>query len=472
VRRLRWLQSTRRRLVASILTALLVVLAVTGYIAIDVVRARLIDRVDRDLQSTADSITAFSTPEQIRELAQRPLPGTSNQATMVVDAGGVTVALIPAGTATHPLPPPDLSNFGAPDLAARASDPFSRHAQRGSVTYRVLVARFGDNGDLLVVAAPLTDQSATIRQLATIQAIATAAAILVIGSLVWLFSRAAIKPIDDMITVATAIGGGDLAARVDTPSTSVEVRRLAEALNAMSNHLEAAFTAQGASEAQLRRFAADASHELRTPLTTIQGWVDLYASGGADSPEMVSKAMDRISREAQRMTALVEDLLLLARLDQQNPLAQTPVDLRVVVDESVADFRAIEPNRAITAHLPAEAVIVSGDDARLRQVVANLLTNIRVHTSPETPAHVRLGAAAGHAELVISDEGPGLSDVDATHAFDRFYRSEESRARNSGGTGLGLAIVRSIIEAHGGTISLASAPGGGATFTILLPIVP
>jgi len=467
----RRLPSTRRRLVASILAALLVVLTVAGTFAVIVVRDRLIARVDRDLESTAASIRAFTTPEQLRTLGQRPNPGANSQATMILDATGATVLLIPAGTPTRPTPPPDLANFSVADLVARAGEPFARHAAQGSsVTYRVLVSKFGNNGDVLVLAAPITDQQETIRQLATIQLVAAVAALVVIGSLVWLFSRVGIKPIEDMIGVATAIGGGDLGARIGPDANSTEVARLAEALNAMLNQLQAAFAGKEASEARLRRFAADASHELRTPLTTIQGWADLYASGGANSPEMLSKAMDRIGRETQRMSALVEDLLLLARLDQQRPLDHAPLDLRAVVADCVEDLRTIQPGRPVTFELPPEPVVVHGDEARLRQVVANLLTNIRVHTDPDVAAHITLCIDGAGAKLVIADDGPGLTEQDATRAFDRFYRSEDSRARSSGGTGLGLAIVHSVVEAHDGTITLASAPGEGVSFTIWLPV--
>ena len=467
----RRLRSTRGRLVASIMAALLVVLTIAGTAAVIVVRDRLIGRVDHDLESTSSSIVAFTTPSELAALGQRPNPGASTQATIVLDATGSTLVRIPAGTSSHPVPPPDLSNYSVADLVARAGTPFTRHAVGSSITYRVLATRFGD-GDVLLVAAPITDQQETIHQLVTIQLVAAVAALLVIGSLVWLATRVTIKPIEDMIGVASAIGGGDLGARIDTDATSTEVTRLAEALNAMLNQLEDAFAAKDASESRLRRFAADASHELRTPLTTIQGWADLYASGGADSAEMVSKAMDRIGRETQRMSRLVEDLLLLARLDQERPLDRAPVDLRAVVADSVEDLRTNEPLRPITVELPSHAIIVAGDEARLRQVVANLLTNIRVHTNPDVAAHVTLEVDDARTRLVISDEGPGLSEEDAARAFDRFYRSEGSRARSSGGTGLGLAIVQSLIEAHGGTITLTSAPGRGVALTIRLPVEP
>jgi two-component system OmpR family sensor kinase len=468
----RRLPSTRRRLVASILAALLVVFTVTGYVAVVVVRDRLTERVDRDLQDSARSVQAFITPEQLAALTRSPNPGGSNHFTMVLNGAGGTVALIPAGTPTHPIPSPDLANFRVADLAARAGKPFSRGATRGSVTYRVLVSKFGDHGDLLVVAEPVTDQQETLRQLANILLVAAVAALVVIGSMVWFFSRVAIKPIDDMIDVASAIGGGDLGARIDTDPNSAEVFRLSAALNAMLSRLQDAFAAKEESEARLRRFAADASHELRTPLTTIQGWADLYASGGTDSPEMVAKAMDRISRETQRMSILVEDLLLLARLDQHRPLDRQPLDLRAVVEDSVNDFQAVQPGRPLTVELPATPSVVNGDEARLRQVVANLLTNIRMHTDPDVPAHITLRLAGDRAQLVIADEGPGLAEPDTAHAFDPFYRSEDSRARSSGGTGLGLAIARSVVEAHGGEITLASTPGKGAALTIWLPLEP
>jgi two-component system OmpR family sensor kinase len=172
------------------------------------------------------------------------------------------------------------------------------------------------------------------------------------------------------------------------------------------------------------------------------------------------------------MSILVEDLLLLARLDQHRPLDRQPLDLRAVVEDSVNDFQAVQPGRPLTVELPATPSVVNGDEARLRQVVANLLTNIRMHTDPDVPAHITLRLAGDRAQLVIADEGPGLAEPDTAHAFDPFYRSEDSRARSSGGTGLGLAIARSVVEAHGGEITLASTPGKGAALTIWLPLEP
>ena len=389
---------------------------------------------------------------------------------MVVDATGATLLLIPAGTPTHPIPPPDLANFSVADLAARAGQPFSRHATQGSsVTYRVLVSKFGDNGDMLVLAAPITDQQETLRQLATIQLVAAVAALIVIGTLVWLFSRVAIKPIEDMIGVATAIGEGDLGARIDADSHGTEVARLASALNAMLNQLEVAFAAKDASEARLRRFAADASHELRTPLTTIQGWADLYASGGANSAEMISKAMDRISGETQRMAALVEDLSSspasissvpsTANPSTSEPSSLTPSRTSEPSNPNARSRSTCHPGRSSSAATRPgydRSSPICSPISACTPIPSCLPTSPWASTMP-TPT------------LVIADDGHGLTEQDAAHAFDRFYRSEDSRARTAGGTGLGLAIVQSVIEAHGGEITLASAPGEGAVFTIRLP---
>jgi two-component system OmpR family sensor kinase len=218
----------------------------------------------------------------------------------------------------------------------------------------------------------------------------------------------------------------------------------------------------------MRRFVADASHELRTPLTSIRGYAELHRQGAA-SPEEVARGMVRIEREAQHMATLVEDLLLLARLDQGRALADDPVDLTRIVEETVADARTAEPQRSIIVELPDDPAIVRGDRLRLRQVLGNLLANIRDHTEPGTNATVSLADSDGTATLTVADDGPGMSPDEAAHAFERFWQAEPTATHPRPGTGLGLAIVAELVAAHGGTITLDTSPGAGTSFTIALP---
>jgi two-component system OmpR family sensor kinase len=274
-----------------------------------------------------------------------------------------------------------------------------------------------------------------------------------------------------MIDAAERIANGQLAARTSAPNPASEVGHLSAALNTMLDRLEQAMAAKTASEDRMRRFVADASHELRTPLTSIRGYAELHRQG-ATSPTEVARGMERIEREAQRMAALVEDLLLLARLDQARVVADDRVDLARVVQEAAADARAADPQRAILVELPTEAAIVRGDRLRLRRVLDNLLVNIRDHTQPDTIATVRLASSDAAATLTVADDGPGMRPDEAAHAFERFWQAEPTTAHPRRGTGLGLAIVADLIAAHGGTITLDTAPGAGASFTITLPTAP
>jgi two-component system, OmpR family, sensor kinase len=232
--------------------------------------------------------------------------------------------------------------------------------------------------------------------------------------------------------------------------------------------IESAFAARAASEGRLRRFVGDASHELRTPLTSIRGYAELFRRGAADRPEDLAKAMRRIEEEANRMGSLVDDMLLLARLDQGRPLERQPVDLTRITRDAVDDARAVAPDRPIDFSSNG-AVFVPGDEARLRQVLGNLLQNANRHTPADTPVHVRVINTDDEAIIEVADEGPGMPTEDAGRVFERFWRSDPSRTRTSGGAGLGLAIVAAIANAHGGRAEVQSAPGTGSTFRVHLP---
>jgi two-component system OmpR family sensor kinase len=292
--------------------------------------------------------------------------------------------------------------------------------------------------------------------------------LLVVVLVVWFTIRRGLRPIDDMIATAGLIASGDLSHRVEHEDEVTEVGRLGRALNAMLARIETSFAAKEASERRLRQFVADASHELRTPLTSIRGYAELYRSGAAASPAALERVMARIESEGARMGKLVEDLLLLARLDQGRPLQREPVDLVELVEDAVQDARVVDPGRPIALAHPADARVL-GDADRLRQVVDNLLANARVHTEPGTAVHVAIAAQAGEVTLAVADEGPGIEPEAARRVFDRFYRVDTSRSRARGGSGLGLAIVASTIEAHGGRVALDSTPGRGTTVTVTLP---
>jgi two-component system OmpR family sensor kinase len=295
----------------------------------------------------------------------------------------------------------------------------------------------------------------------------------------WLIGRA-LEPLDQMASTANDItAGGDLTARMAEAGGETEVGRLGAAINTMLDRIQQAFGARLNSERKVREFAADASHELRTPLTTIRGYAELYRQG-ALGPDQLPGAMRRIEQEAQRMSTLVAELLELARLDRTSSLDLTETDLATIVRDAVADAMAVEPERPISAQAPPRLLAVV-DERRIRQVLANLLGNVRAHTPPGTPAVVRMYAQGGGAMIEVSDQGPGMSEHDAAQAFDRFHRGDgalaSARPAPPGGHdgtevasyGLGLSIVHAIATAHGGHADLSSAPGTGTTVRLWIP---
>ncbi len=329
-------------------------------------------------------------------------------------------------------------------------------------------SRVTADGGVLVVALSMKDADQTLHRLLSVELAVAAVVLLALAMLAWWVIKLGLRPLAQMQATAGAIAAGDLSRRVDVPDESTEVGQLGIALNQMLAQIEQAFDERAASEARLRRFVGDASHELRTPLTSIRGYAELFRRGAAERPGDLAKAMRRIEEEADRMGVLVDDLLLLARLDQGRPLERAPVDLTRIAADAVDDARTVAPGRSIT-FAPTGAVVVPGDQARLRQVMANLLQNAVRHTPPDTPVYVGVTGNDTDAVVEVRDEGPGMATDDANRVFERFWRSDASRTRASGGTGLGLAIVAAIAEAHGGSASVVTAPGEGATFRVQLP---
>ncbi|MFD0683705.1 sensor histidine kinase [Actinomadura fibrosa] len=439
------------RLLAGLLAVTLAGLAIMGSVSALVLHGYLMHRVDGQLQATRDRAVA--------RLVRPGLPGEG-----VAPAQFVVLAVTAQGqvrvlSGDEPAPDravADVRRLGPAELAAKAGGgPFSLAGMRA-------VARPWRNG-VVVVATPLDEIRAAVRNLVLTE-VATAAALLAVLLLLgrWLIHRG-LRPLDRMAATAHAItAGGDLRARMPDPGRRTETARLAAAINVMLERIEQAFWATSRSEARVREFAADASHELRTPLTTIQGYAELYRHG-ALSPDGLPDAMRRIEDEARRMNSLVTDLLELARLDRGAALRPVPVDLVPLARDAIADSTAASAEHPVTLDAPG-TLTATVDEARIRQVLANLLANVRAHTPPGTSATIRLAPGV----IEVTDEGPGMSPDDAARAFERFHRAEQGTT----GAGLGLPIVAAIAAAHGGRAELLSAPGQGTTVRITLPDSP
>jgi two-component system OmpR family sensor kinase len=325
---------------------------------------------------------------------------------------------------------------------------------------------------MTVVAVPFTETEATLHQLLFIEALVIGGVLLALAAAAWWLVRLGLRPLDRIGATAGAIAAGDLSHRVERAEPRTEIGRLGLALNAMLGRLEEAFAERRASEERLRRFLADASHELRTPLSSIRGYAELFRIGAARKGPDVEKAMSRIEDEAARMGVLVEDLLALARLDEIRDAHREPVDLTDLAADAVDDARAVAPDREIELRGAGNGdVLVDGDPDQLRQVLANLVRNALVHTPEGTAIEVSVASAGSDATLAVRDHGPGLPTDDPSELFDRFWRADPGRGRGRAGAGLGLAIVAGIVHAHGGRAEAADADGGGARFTVVLPLL-
>jgi two-component system OmpR family sensor kinase len=363
-------------------------------------------------------------------------------------------------------PAPELP--GTVELTAGERAYFDVEAPDGT-PYRVVAERLPDSGLTVLAALPVSDVEDTLGQLLVVQVGASAAVLLGVLGLAWWLTGLGLRPLRRMEGTAAAIAAGDLSQRVEPSGERTEIARLGKSLNGMLAEIEGAFAVQAASEQRLRQFVADASHELRTPLTAVRGYAELFRRGAADDPEELPKAMRRIEEEAARMGGLVDDMLLLARLDERRPLDAERVDLVEVASGAVTDLRTLDPERPVALDAP-DTVVVVGDRARLTQVFANLLANVRAHTPASTPVEVELRLDAVDAVVVVVDHGPGVDPALAESIFDRLVRTDTSRTRrDGGGAGLGLAIVAAIVEAHGGTFGVRPTPEGGATFWLRVP---
>jgi two-component system OmpR family sensor kinase len=431
----------------------------------------LLRRVDQQLEAIAPGAGIAFQPQPGPGDRGPGLPGVATGTYVaVLDESGQVLAEKFIGTeGSPPILPAELPMWSPGD-----SSPTTVGSVDGSTRYRVLAHefQFPQNGQIMtgtiVVAIPLTEVHATLRRLMGVEFLVGLMVLGIVAGLALWLVRIGLHPLEGMGETAGAIAAGDLTRRVEPADEKTEVGRLGIALNTMLSHIESAFEQRRRSEERLRRFVADASHELRTPLTSIRGYAELFRRGADTRPEDLAKSMANIEAEAARMGVLVDDLLLLARLDQGRPLEREPLDLTAVVTEAVESARAIEPDRTI--ELTADGAIeIIGDAGRLRQVIDNLLDNTRVHAA-DASVNVNVQLDGDEALLGVADDGPGVDPEVANRIFERFTRGDPSRSRGTGGAGLGLSIVAAIVEAHGGRVTASSSDGGGAVFDVRLPI--
>jgi len=389
--------------------------------------------------------------------------------TQLTDGG--TVVMQGAGSQVNTASLPDLSGVTLAKVMELHGATFEVPSLDGGSSYLAAAVARTDGTGIVVQSVSLATINDTVRNAALASLAVGLLTLGLVGLLVGIVIRIGLRPLEEVEATAERIAAGDLSQRVPDMPAGTEIGRLSTSLNGMLAQIETAFDERTASEDRLRRFVADASHELRTPLTTIRGYAELSRSGAISADADRRAAVVRIEAEAVRMGVLVDDLLLLARLDQQRPLEHAPVDVVELVDAAAAALRAAAPDRTVTVSVP-ESVVVAGDGARLRQVVDNLLTNARVHTAEGSPVAVTVTAGATTATVTVTDQGPGMSAEDLAHATERFYRGDPSRTRRNGaGSGLGLSIVQAIVDAHGGSLAVASAPELGTTITVTLPLM-
>ena len=485
----RW--SLRARLLAGQLALLAAVCIGIGAVTEVALYRYLVAELDSQLAQSAQRSSILERrapprPDHPRSRPLRPRPGPGPD---FLDAPGQPIGML-AVVVTGA----DVSTAG---MLGRGGDrdPLSATAvgqlldlpdQRRPVTrnldgvgrYRLVTVPGRRDGNTLVIGLSMRNVEQTLARVALIFAVVTTLALLIAASVGMLIIRRALSPLNRVAGAAGKVadlpldrGEVALPVRVDDADANpnTEVGRLGLAVNRMLDHIAAALSTRQASESRVRQFVADASHELRTPLAAIRGYTELAQRRRTEVPPDVAHAMSRVESEAHRMTRLVEDLLLLARLDSGRPLDRQPVDLSRLCTDVISDAHAAGPEHRWTLEVPAEPVLVPGDAARLHQVLANLLANARVHTPPGTTVTLSLHAEADTAVLRVVDDGPGIPAELQSEVFQRFARADTSRSHRAGSTGLGLAIVSAVVRAHGGGITLRSV-AGNTEFVVYLPL--
>ena len=468
-----WSLRNRLILAAMVLTALAI--SASDFAANAALRTYLISQVDQELiQISGSSLTRLDRAGIEAEGARdqnspftefQPLRGVPTSASVsLLDVDGNLIGRIGGD-----LSQAQVAVFGmsVDEVRAKGSAPFTIDGGRGEPDVRAVIQVLPTGLGSVVVANSLAEVDRTLQRLGFFFLILGVLALLAVGLVSRWIIAISLKPLERVEETAEAIASGDLSARLPAARPDTEVGRLTTSLNTMLGRIEESFAARVNSENKLRRFVADASHELRTPLTAIRGFAELHRQGAVVGEEKTKELVGRIEKESVRMSSLVEDLLLLARLDQSRELAEEPVDLNALLTEVVASAKAAGPNHLIDLSLPSAEVFILGDSQRVHQVVANLLANASTHTPNGSQIKVVLEQGVSETIISVSDNGPGLSESDQERIFERFFRADPSRARNSGeGSGLGLSIVDAVMNAHGGYVSVQSKLGEGATFKL------
>jgi two-component system OmpR family sensor kinase len=448
---------TRLLIAAGVILALLALGAVT---LLESQQSFLVDQVDDELRE-ASPLVRYSRPRPTDPPVEPPLPGEAPISRLFigyVEDGELVTVL--QGQLLDDVPALDLDAAALREAIADA--PFTVDGQTAATRFRVAVLAGTGSEEARVVGLPLDEVDSAIGRLRWALGGGTLAVTAILLLAIWWVQRLGLRPIARLTAVADAITRGARGHRVVSAAPHTEAGKLADAFNVMLDQRDA-------TEERLRQFIADASHELRTPLTSIRGYLDLYREGGFRSEGQLDDMIRRMRQESSRMHDLVEDLLLLAQLDQHRPLRREDVDVGQLLRDAATDAQVLQPDRPIALDVPDEPIESVGDAYRLQQVVGAIVANALAHTEMEVDLHLAARATADGAEITITDTGPGLQPEDAARVFDRFFRRDHSRARRTGGSGLGLAIAKSIVEAHHGTITLRTAPGAGCRFVITLP---
>lgn len=475
-----WVQTPlSRRMVALIVTLMAVSISIVGTTVIGILQRHLIGQIDNQLLSSAKGLandvsagagpgSDHNTPSDYyirRDIVDEPIavfitPQTEQRAgrpqvNNLLQLG--EVALTPSGM-TNP-------------ITVGSTDP---RATWRIVEIPMVNLESGEAAGIVTVGLPLVDVSDTIINTTMWTALVGITIVIVCGLAGHYLVIRSLQPLREIENVAGRIADGDLTQRIPAATPGTEVGSLSMSLNAMLAQIEASFLARDRSEAKIRRFVSDASHELRTPLAAIRGYGELYRMGGVPQ-ERVPDVMSRIESESTRMGALVEDLLLLARLDEKRPLTLSDVDLIQLARNTQSDLEALDSTRSVKViglfqRKPPPSLVVHADRDNITQVLLNLAGNIARYTPAGSPAEIAIGEDRGYAIIELRDHGPGISQEDQPRVFERFYRTDTSRARSLGGSGLGLSIVADIVAAHGGAVNLSDTPGGGLTVTVRIPI--
>ena len=480
----RW--TLRRRLVLGILLLLAAVSVVIGAVSTIALRGYLVDKLDSQVTSATSRFQGVVDKPNgdgyLPPMEDRPGPGDflpfaglgPGTIGAFVDNGAIDAVLLGEQLQQTPLTEAQQDLL----LSIQADDEPVTVDLGGDLGQYRLAAVGAADGKTVVIGQPLSDVNATVLQLILVIGLVTLAGIGVAAAAGAAIVRLALRPLDRVVATASHVAElplerGEVALAVRVPDEdadpSTEVGRVGAAINRMLGHVASALSAREASERKVRTFVADASHELRTPLASIRGYSELTRRGGHQLPADVVHALGRIESESLRMTSLVEDLLLLARLDDGRSLEELPVDLSALLADAVSDAQVAGQDHQWSLDLPAVPVIVQGDSARLHQIVANLLANARTHTPAGTTVSASARLDGEFAELRVADTGPGIDPAVLPTVFERFARGDMSRSRVAGSTGLGLAIVEAVVTAHHGTVAVESSPGA-TVFTVRLPV--